>query len=140
MHLHLPAFVGCAPSCLSISCRSRNPCYLLLQDYEITEPVTWHVFGATHIARPEDFPVMPVETTGFMLKPVGFFANNPTLDVPPFTNKTSKLHTCCPTTDYVHANGNGLANGHANSNGLANGHANGHANGNGVANGHACGH
>ena len=24
----------------------------------------WHVFGATHIPRPEDFPVMPVETVG----------------------------------------------------------------------------
>jgi primary-amine oxidase len=26
---------------------------------------------------------MPVEYTGFMLKPVGFFDRNPALDVPP---------------------------------------------------------
>jgi primary-amine oxidase len=23
--------------------------------------VVWHTFGATHVCRPEDFPVMPVE-------------------------------------------------------------------------------
>ncbi|MFB4268134.1 primary-amine oxidase [Nonomuraea sp. GTA35] len=45
--------------------------------------VVWHVFGLTHVPRPEDWPVMPVEHTGFTLKPVGFFDRNPTLDVPP---------------------------------------------------------
>lgn len=33
---------------------------------------------------------MPVETVGFMLKPYGFFNWNPTLDLPPDTNKASK--------------------------------------------------
>ena len=28
------------------------------------------------------WPVMPVATIGFMLKPVGFFDRNPALDVP----------------------------------------------------------
>ncbi len=28
---------------------------------------------------------MPVATIGFQLKPVGFFTNNPALDVPPST-------------------------------------------------------
>jgi primary-amine oxidase len=36
-----------------------------------------------HIARPEDWPVMPVEYAGFWLKPDGFFDRNPALDVPP---------------------------------------------------------
>ena len=45
--------------------------------------VVWHTFGVTHIPRPEDWPVMPVEYTGFSLVPVGFFDRNPALDVPP---------------------------------------------------------
>ena len=48
-----------------------------------TAIVAWHTFGVTHIPRPEDWPVMPVEYTGFHLIPVGFFAANPALDVPP---------------------------------------------------------
>jgi len=45
--------------------------------------VVWHTFGVTHVPRPEDWPVMPVEYTGFHLVPVGFFDRNPALDVPP---------------------------------------------------------
>jgi primary-amine oxidase len=45
--------------------------------------VVWYTFGAHHVARPEDWPVMPVAYTGFHLKPVGFFDGNPALDVPP---------------------------------------------------------
>ncbi len=48
-----------------------------------TEVVVWHTFGVTHVPRPEDWPVMPVETTGFLLLPAGFFDRNPALDVPP---------------------------------------------------------
>lgn len=48
-----------------------------------TEVVVWHTFGVTHVPRPEDWPVMPVEHTGFQLVPVGFFDRNPTLDLPP---------------------------------------------------------
>ncbi|MFJ5863701.1 primary-amine oxidase [Streptomyces parvus] len=44
--------------------------------------VLWHTFGLTHFPRPEDWPVMPVDSTGFTLKPAGFFDRNPTLDVP----------------------------------------------------------
>ncbi|WP_328814121.1 primary-amine oxidase [Rhodococcus sp. NBC_00297] len=44
--------------------------------------VLWHTFGLTHFPRPEDWPIMPVDYTGFTLKPVGFFDRNPTLDVP----------------------------------------------------------
>ncbi|KGF73303.1 tyramine oxidase [Neosynechococcus sphagnicola sy1] len=47
-----------------------------------TDLVVWYNFGHHHIPRPEDWPVMPVAYIGFMLKPVGFFAANPALDVP----------------------------------------------------------
>ena len=45
--------------------------------------VLWYTFGHTHLARPEDFPVMPAAYIGFMLKPNGFFSENPANDVPP---------------------------------------------------------
>jgi len=45
--------------------------------------VLWYVFGIHHITRPEDWPIMPVDTVSFWLKPVGFFDRNPALDVPP---------------------------------------------------------
>ena len=48
-----------------------------------TDIVAWHTFGVTHLPRPEDWPVMPVEYCGFHLVPVGFFDRNPALDVPP---------------------------------------------------------
>jgi primary-amine oxidase len=44
--------------------------------------VLWHTFVAHHVVRPEDWPVMPVTYVGFHLKPWGFFAGNPALDVP----------------------------------------------------------
>jgi primary-amine oxidase len=44
--------------------------------------VVWYSFGLHHLPRPEDWPVMPVATIGFMLKPFGFFDENPALDVP----------------------------------------------------------
>ena len=50
---------------------------------ENTDIVVWHTFGVTHVPRPEDWPVMPVEYTGFTLMPVGFFDRNPALDVAP---------------------------------------------------------
>jgi primary-amine oxidase len=50
---------------------------------EATDIVLWHTFGVTHVPRPEDFPVMPVEYAGFLFQPYGFFDANPALDVPP---------------------------------------------------------
>ncbi len=50
---------------------------------EKTDLVVWYTFGSNHVVRPEDWPVMPVESVGFHLKPVGFFDGNPALDVPP---------------------------------------------------------
>ena len=37
----------------------------------------------THVPRPEDWPVMPVEYCGFLMSPFGFFDRNPALDVAP---------------------------------------------------------
>ena len=51
--------------------------------------VLWHTFGVTHVPRPEDWPVMPVDTCGFVLRPHGFFNRNPTLDVPARADVTS---------------------------------------------------
>lgn len=45
--------------------------------------VFWYTFGHTHLPRPEDYPVMPTTYIGFLLKPNGFFRNNPANDVPP---------------------------------------------------------
>ena len=45
--------------------------------------VLWYTFGLHHLPRPEDWPVMPVHALGFMLKPFGFFDENPALDVAP---------------------------------------------------------
>jgi primary-amine oxidase len=50
---------------------------------EDTDLVVWYSFGAHHIVRPEDWPVMPVTRIGFRLRPDGFFAGNPALDLPP---------------------------------------------------------
>jgi primary-amine oxidase len=50
-----------------------------------TDVVVWYSFGVTHFVRPEDWPIMPVEYTGFLLSPFGFFDRNPALDVPPST-------------------------------------------------------
>ncbi|HWH25050.1 MAG TPA: primary-amine oxidase [Pseudolysinimonas sp.] len=47
-----------------------------------TDIVLWHTFGLTHYPRLEDYPIMPVDRTGFKLTPDGFFDRNPTLNVP----------------------------------------------------------
>jgi primary-amine oxidase len=50
---------------------------------ENTTLVLWYVFSHMHVPRTEDWPVMPVSSIGFHLKPDGFFARNPALDLPP---------------------------------------------------------
>ncbi len=53
------------------------------RDIDNRDLVLWYTFGHHHVPRPEDWPVMPVATIGFSLKPVGFFERNPALDIPP---------------------------------------------------------
>lgn len=50
---------------------------------ENTDIVLWYTFAHTHVPRAEDWPVMPTSYIGFMLKPVNFFNENPSNDVPP---------------------------------------------------------
>jgi primary-amine oxidase len=47
-----------------------------------TDIVIWHSVSLTHSVRIEDYPVMPCDTMTVMLKPSGFFEENPALDVP----------------------------------------------------------
>jgi primary-amine oxidase len=61
------------------------------RNIENTDIVVWHSFGHTHVCKPEDFPIMPVEYAGFMLKPTGFFAANAAGDIPPDRNSRSVL-------------------------------------------------
>jgi len=52
------------------------------RDIEDRDVVVWYSFGAHHVVRPEDWPVMPVSQIGFKLRPSGFFDGNPALDMP----------------------------------------------------------
>lgn len=52
------------------------------RDLDGQDIVLWHTFGLTHFPRPEDWPIMPVDTAGFKLRPEGFFDRSPVLDVP----------------------------------------------------------
>lgn len=56
------------------------------RDIDGQDIVLWHSFGLTHFPRPEDWPIMPVDTVGFTLKPHGFFNENPMLNLPASTS------------------------------------------------------
>ena len=61
------------------------------RNVDSTDIVLWHTFGLTHFPRIEDWPIMPVDTCGFVLKPHGFFGANPAMDIP----ETASDH-CAP--------------------------------------------
>lgn len=44
--------------------------------------VAWYTLGFHHIARTEDWPVMPVEWSSFCIKPFDFMDENPIMDLP----------------------------------------------------------
>jgi primary-amine oxidase len=48
--------------------------------------VVWHSFGPTHIPRTEDWPIMPVDYSGFWFKPHGFLDQNPAMDLPDWSS------------------------------------------------------
>ncbi|WWC67794.1 uncharacterized protein I206_101707 [Kwoniella pini CBS 10737] len=70
--------------------------------------VCWPCFGVTHISRPEDWPIMPVEILRVHLKPSGFFDRNPGLDVPSSVDAKSRYANEA-FTNGKHVNGNGNA-------------------------------
>ncbi|RXT07189.1 stalk domain-containing protein [Ammoniphilus sp. CFH 90114] len=49
---------------------------------ENTDIVLWMTTGATHVARAEEWPMMPTEWVRAMIKPWNFFDQTPTLDLP----------------------------------------------------------
>ncbi len=49
---------------------------------ENTDVVLWYVMGANHLPAIEDWPVMPVASIGFTLKPIGFFDRSPAMNLP----------------------------------------------------------
>jgi primary-amine oxidase len=57
---------------------------------ENKDVVFWYTFGHNHIPRPEDSPVMPAAYIGFLLKPAGFFDENPSNDVGPSVSTHSR--------------------------------------------------
>jgi len=67
---------------------------------ENADIVLWHSFGHTHVCKPEDFPIMPVEYAGFMLKPNGFFDTNIAMNLPPAPNHHSvDNRSCCGSAE-----------------------------------------
>ncbi|GJN94178.1 hypothetical protein Rhopal_007252-T1 [Rhodotorula paludigena] len=54
------------------------------------DSVLWLTLGFTHATRAEDWPVMPCEVFRMHFKPVGFFEQNPALDVAPSTQNVNK--------------------------------------------------
>ena len=63
---------------------------------ENADIVVWHNFGHTHVCKPEDMPIMPVEYAGFMLKPSGFLSANPAMDLPRDTEGKAATSCCAP--------------------------------------------
>ncbi|KAF9567748.1 peroxisomal copper amine oxidase [Agrocybe pediades] len=78
------------------------------QEVEDEDLLVFVTIGTTHIPRPEDWPVMPVEHLTVSFKPNSFFKANPSMDVPgskdplsvaAFSNKSGanndESQTCC---------------------------------------------
>jgi primary-amine oxidase len=59
--------------------------------------VLWPVLGVHHLPRPEQWPVMPVESIRLVLAPDGFFDRNPALDIPDPAARAGEGSCCSPT-------------------------------------------
>ncbi len=68
---------------------------------ENADVVLWYVFGLHHITRVEEWPIMPVDTISFWLKPFGFFDQNPAIDVAP--TPKAEGGTCHTGTEHIDA-------------------------------------
>lgn len=74
------------------ACKGRSIGLAWSDRRRLDDIVVWHSFGHTHVCKPEDFPVMPVEYAGFTLKPSGFFGENPAIDLPHERDAASRDH------------------------------------------------
>ncbi|MDQ0848648.1 primary-amine oxidase [Arthrobacter sp. B3I9] len=72
------------------------------RDIDGHDIVVWHTFGLTHFPRVEDWPIMPVDTVGFKLRPEGFFDRSPVLDVPPNSREASGCHSGPAAGEHCH--------------------------------------
>jgi primary-amine oxidase len=81
---------------LKIEDESRKGYHAITRDRTLENTIfletRFNTVGVHHVPRPEDWPVMPVNYTGFMLKPAGLFDRNPALDVPP---PVPRHRDCC---------------------------------------------
>ncbi|KAJ0122494.1 primary-amine oxidase [Diaporthe amygdali] len=78
---------------------------------ENTDIVCYIQFGLTHFPRTEDFPIMPAEPVGVMIRASNFFKKNPALWVAPsvvdadkisknaFSKATEPAVSCCSNRD-----------------------------------------
>ncbi|EJT47203.1 peroxisomal copper amine oxidase (Methylamine oxidase) [Trichosporon asahii var. asahii CBS 2479] len=71
--------------------------------------VCWPMFGVTHISRPEDWPIMPVEILRCHVVPNGFFDRHPGLDIPSKKDMKSRNANEAFVGNAPYANGNGVA-------------------------------
>ncbi|KAI6014122.1 copper amine oxidase [Pisolithus microcarpus] len=67
--------------------------------------VLFLTLGTTHIPRPEDWPVMPVEHINVLFKPSSFFTKNPSMDVPGTNDLQSQPAFDADGTSGLYANG-----------------------------------
>ncbi|KAH7915737.1 copper amine oxidase [Hygrophoropsis aurantiaca] len=75
--------------------------------------VLYLTVGTTHVPRPEDWPVMPVEHVNVLFKPNNFFTKNPSMDVPGTKDPHSKPAFANGTSNGTNGHSNGT-NGHSN--------------------------
>ncbi|WP_284990613.1 primary-amine oxidase [Arthrobacter sp. efr-133-TYG-120] len=75
------------------------------RDIDGQDIVLWHTFGLTHFPRVEDWPIMPVDTVGFKLRPEGFFDRSPVLDVPANAAGSMSCHSSAAESAHGSAHG-----------------------------------
>ncbi|MFH4312638.1 hypothetical protein WAJ68_23465, partial [Acinetobacter baumannii] len=51
------------------------------ENIENKDLVVWMTTGTTHVARAEEWPIMPTEWVYTLIKPWNFFDNTPTLNL-----------------------------------------------------------
>ncbi|KAJ4846536.1 hypothetical protein Tsubulata_013537 [Turnera subulata] len=63
--------------------------------------VVWYTMGFHHVPCQEDFPVMPIVSSSFDLKPVNFFESNPILGVAPMSENDLPTGISMKTNQYI---------------------------------------